>query len=429
MNSGEAGGPDSANGRARDRTQPSGTFMVGSHPAVGVAGAENDVNSLATLGLAVSLLLLAGCQCVQRSAEARAQTPASIFERVVFLEDAAENTANASIGDLDGDGDPDIVLAKGRHWPLPDLVLLNDGRGNFVERHPLGAEADRSYTAALTDLDGDADLDMVVGNDRPDPKRVYFNDGQGHFEPAGTFGLPVWATRNVTVADLDGDARPDIVVANRGGPDNLSENLVCRNDGAGRFPSCSVFSSDSATTIAAADIDGDGRIDLIVPHRDKGQSYLYLNDGAGGFAAKRAFGPADSATRAVAVGDLDGDGLPDLILGDELRGGAVAYFNQGQGRFSDAVPVVADKDSVYSIAVADLDKDGTLDVVLGTDGTPSMLLMNRGDGRRFALTRIGDGDGSVYGLAIGDLTADGCPDIVAARSNARSILYVNACGR
>jgi hypothetical protein len=270
---------------------------------------------------------------------------------------------------------------------------------------------------------------MVVGNDRPDPKRIYFNDGHGRFQPGGTFGRPVWATRNVTVADLDGDKRPDIIVANRGGPDNLSENLICRNDGQGRFPSCTVLSADSATTIAAADLDGNGSIDLVVPHRDRGQSYLFLNDGTGRFAQKQAIGPADVATRAVATGDLNGDGLPDLIMGDELRGGAFVYLNQGRGKFSDPVTLSVEQDNVFAIAVADLNQDGKLDIVLGNDNTPSMILLNHGDGLSFAMTRFGDGDGAVYGLAVGDLTGDRCPDIVAARSNARSILYINHCGR
>jgi hypothetical protein len=56
------------------------------------------------------------------------------FDRAVALEDKAETTANASLGDLDGDGDLDIVLAKGRHWPLVDLVLLNDGKGHIDQR-------------------------------------------------------------------------------------------------------------------------------------------------------------------------------------------------------------------------------------------------------------------------------------------------------
>src|SRR5215213_10197442 len=90
------------------------------------------------------------------------------FDRAIVLEGKAETTANASLGDLNGDGYLDIVLAKGRHWPLVDLVLLNDGRGHFNRRHDLSGRADRTYTAALADLDGDGDLDLVVGNDTPD---------------------------------------------------------------------------------------------------------------------------------------------------------------------------------------------------------------------------------------------------------------------
>ena len=214
--------------------------------------------------------------------------------QAVPLEDTAETSANASLGDLDGDGDLDIVLAKGRHWPLEDWVLLNDGAGDFTERHPLGGSADRTYTAALADLDGDGDLDLVVGNDRPDDKRIYLGDGAGSFTLAGTFGDPSWPTRNVTVADLNGDNRPEIVVANRGGPENRSANYVCVNDGSGAFPACRVLSRNSATTIGAGDLTGDGFRDLFVPHRDGGQSYLYVNDGRGGFSEAHAVGPPNS---------------------------------------------------------------------------------------------------------------------------------------
>ena len=68
----------------------------------------------------------------------------------------------------------DIMLAKGRHWPLVDQVL-NDGRRTF-HAVPLGA-ADRTYAGLLVDLDGDRDLDVVISNDEPDPKRLYVNDG------------------------------------------------------------------------------------------------------------------------------------------------------------------------------------------------------------------------------------------------------------
>src|SRR5215472_1452642 len=99
----------------------------------------------------------------------------------VPLESVSETTANVSLGDLNGDGILDLVLAKGRHWPLPDVVLFGDGKGHFTPGPPLPNSPDRSYSAPLADLDGDGDLDMVISNDRPDPKVILLNDGKGHF--------------------------------------------------------------------------------------------------------------------------------------------------------------------------------------------------------------------------------------------------------
>jgi hypothetical protein len=108
------------------------------------------------------------------------------------LEEASERTANVSIGDLDGDGDLDLVLAKGRHEPQLDRVLLNDGHGGFVGT-VLGPTPDRSYAAVLADIDGDKDLDVLVSNDAPDPKVIYVNDGKGRFRVSGTWGSPQWS--------------------------------------------------------------------------------------------------------------------------------------------------------------------------------------------------------------------------------------------
>ncbi len=353
------------------------------------------------------------------------------FDRVQLLETEGATSASVSMGDLDRDGDLDLVLAKGRHWPLHNLVLRNDGQAHFATEQ-LADSADRTYSAALADLDGDGDLDMVVSNDRPDRKLVYFNDGRGHYSAGGSFGLPEWSTRYVTVADVNGDKRPDVLVANRSAnPANPRPSFVCLNDTHGAFPSCQPLATESATIIVAVDLDADGRVDLFVPHRDGGQSRVFWNDGSGTFSAPPTpIGSKASNVRAANAVDLDGDGRVDLVVGDE-EAGLFVYRSSAHRQFGDAVAIGTPSDVPYSIGVADMDRDGRPDLVVGNDESPGAVLFNRGGAvPRFESVRWNDGKGAVYGVAIGDLDGDGWPDIAAARSGApNGIWFSGAAAR
>ncbi len=352
------------------------------------------------------------------------------YERSVLLETTSETSANASIGDVNGDGHADIVLAKGRHWPLVDRVLIGDGRGGFPAAHDLGTASDRSYSGHLVDLDGDGDLDVVVSNDDPDPKLVYLNDGTGHFRPGSHFGRPEWSTRNATIADLNADGRPDIVVANRTGA-KPGANYICFNQGKGRFDAeCQKFSGESATTITAADVTGDGLADLVVPHRDGGQSHVYVNAGKGMFpvSARVPFGPPTAHIRMSASADLNGDGRQDLVAIDEKTGVAV-YFGEAGSRLSAAVPIGLGDKSPYALALGDLNGDGTTDLVVGYIEARPAVFFNDGSGRRFTPVLFGDAVGTAYGLAIGDVDKDGRLDIAVARSEAPNVLYFGGAAR
>jgi hypothetical protein len=361
---------------------------------------------------------------VDRGTEVRASADTfPTFDRVLLLEPTSETSANVSIGDVNADGRLDIVLAKGRHWPLVDRVLLGDGAGHFSVGYDLGKASDRSYSARLVDMDRDGDLDVVLSNDAPDPKLVYLNDGAGHFRVGSTFGRPEWETRNATVADVDGDGLPDIIVANRSG--DKGANYICLNKGGAHFDAdCLAFSRESATTITAADFNRDGVIDLAVPHRDGGQSRVYLGASKGSFAADRTipFGVPNATIRMAEAADLDGDGLLDIVAIDERHGTAI-YFGRRAGGFSPGVPVGDRTIAPYALAVADVNGDRRPDIVVGNVEAPSALHFNDGSGRRFHTVRFGDGKGTVYGFAIADVDRDGIADIAAARSEAPNVLY------
>jgi hypothetical protein len=340
------------------------------------------------------------------------------FQRVQLLEDKGETSASVSVGDLNGDGLLDIVLAKGRHWPLHSRVLLNDGKGGFSASN-LGTAPARTYSAALADVDGDGHLDVVVSNDAPDRKLVYRNDGQGHFTEIGTFGEPGWTTRYVTLADLNGDGFPDIVAANRGpGPPTAVPSFVCLNDGKGHFPNCQPLPTESATSIVAADFDGDGAVDLFVPHRDGGQSIVLWNDGKGHFPTSTKVGPTPTWIRIGVAADFDGDGRPDLAVIEERKGAAYVIFNHGGRKFGDPVQLPGPRRPPYALAVADLNRDGRPDIVVGWVNQPGSVYYNTWQGRTFHEVPWNDGKGVVYGMAFADFNGDGWPDIVAARSDA-----------
>jgi VCBS repeat protein len=348
------------------------------------------------------------------------------YDRSLLLETTSETSANVSFGDVNGDGNLDIVLAKGRHWPLVDRVLLGDGHGGIQSSYDLGSASDRSYSGRLVDLNGDGFLDVVISNDAPDPKLVYLNDGKGHFRVGSTFGKPEWPTRNASVADINGDGRPDIVVANRG--DATSSNYICLNKGNGRFDSdCIPIAHYPATTVTPVDFNHDKLIDLIVPHRDGGQSYVYLAGPNGTFsdAHRVPFGPPDASIRMAESADFDGDGVMDIVAIDE-RTGVSLYLGRRDGTVAPGVVVGDPKIVPYALAIADLNGDGRIDIVVGHVEAPSTVYFNNGSGRGFSAVDFGDNKGSVYGFAIADFDKDGLADIAVARSEAPNILYFGA---
>lgn len=346
------------------------------------------------------------------------------FDKHFLLEPTPDTTANVSSADFDSDGHLDILLVKGRHWPMFDRIILGNGLGGIKKAYNLGKMADRSYTGGVADFDGDGFSDIAVSNDAPDKKLVYLNDGKGNFNIGSEIGLPEWSTRNLSIADINNDGLPDLILANRGDVGKTS-NYICLNKGKGRFNTdCIAFAPYSATTITPADFNKDGLIDLVVPYRDLGQSYVYLGSSNFTFSdsSRIPFGPPDATIRIAATADINGDSLLDIVTVDENKGVNI-YFGQNDRTFSTGISLADSQTVPYALAIADLNKDGKIDIIVGHIEAPSTVFYNDGTGRNFTSISFGDSKGTVYGFAVGDFNEDGINDIATARSGATSVLY------
>ena len=222
----------------------------------------------------------------------------------------SNKSASVSAGDIDNDGDIDIVVANGRHWPQTNNIFINNGFGKFTVAKSLDNNKETSYATELADIDSDGDLDIIVGNDMA-PNAIYFNDGVGNFlRSTYGFGEPYSSTRNIKTTDVDADGDIDIVITNRG-----KENEICLNNGKGVFFKSIKFGSNKDATIDVdvVDINKDGYKDLIVANRNKQQNFIYLNNGKEEFSTKIPFGSGSDETRSLGVADIDNDGVLDII--------------------------------------------------------------------------------------------------------------------
>ena len=228
------------------------------------------------------------------------------------LPPALDQTEATVLSDLDRDGDLDLVF--GNSDSRANRLLLNDGLASFTEASSrLPVRNDLTEALAAGDVDADGDEDLVLGN-RFAPKRLFLNDGSGSFTD-GTSQLPSLSeeTRAVLLGDLDGDGDADLYVANF-----FEQDELYWNDGSGHFapatPGALPADSDPERSIALGDVDDDGDPDLVFAvNYIAGRNRLYANDGHGRFTPESDWLP-DRTTKTyhVSLPDVDGDGDLDL---------------------------------------------------------------------------------------------------------------------
>jgi len=268
--------------------------------------------------------------------------------------------ASMTLGDVDGDGDTDIVAAfvyydwdcewYGCEWSVSsnEIVWLeNDGEGRFGRRWVI-SESDAWYwrdvlPLFVADVDGDGDTDVLSAY-RDELVWHENRDGAGRFGPRRVIATDVWETLAVVAADLDGDGDRDVLTSNYYEGVAWYENL----NGFGNFGASQPVSSDYASSISTADLDGDGDTDVL----SRGAWFENV-DGVGDFGPPRVISP--QAGNSLTAVDLDGDGDTDVLS----RG---AWFENVDGIGNFGPPRVIPH-AGGSLTTADIDGNGYTDVI------------------------------------------------------------------
>lgn len=347
-----------------------------------------------------------------------------------------------SVGDLDGDGFPDLAAAheNGRAVSL----FRNQRDGTFVPQEPLQTYR-RPWYVRLTDLNGDgrADLAALTGLQRGH-LRVVLTDGAGQLSNYEMFAPGVSESRqSVAVADLDGDGDPDLVegIAPPPPPNLQSLVRVIRNDGGDLLDYPPIAATPAARArgqaVAVGDLDGDQRTDIVVADLGNvstttlpGSIWVISNLGDMNFGPPVRYPLVDVLPYGVATGDLTGDQRPDVAVwsvqtnqgaGVPAERRVLTMLNNGDGTLSPGQSVTIDTaiwGSLGDIAIADVDRDGLLDVV-ATSGTPLgapgkvAVLRNMGGGTLAPPEMYEIAPGSL-GVRVLDLSRDGAPDIAVS---------------
>jgi FG-GAP-like repeat/Bacterial Ig-like domain (group 3) len=367
--------------------------------------------------------------------------PSPLFVPAVTYDTGAGSAYSIVSADVNHDGKVDLIVAAGTSV----AVLLGKGDGTF--QTAVNYDSGGLYPmAVVADVNGDGKLDILMAIEFADGSNnvgVLLGNGDGTFQPLVTYSSGAFGPNSIAVADLNSDGRPDLVLANCsltsvfgecGGGGGVVSVLLGNGDGT--FQTAATYSSGgyevqeaTSFTVAIADINGDGKPDLIVANScgqpcqfyGEGSVGILEGNGDGTFQPVVTYDSGAYNAHSVEAVDLSGDGKPDLVVGGCMPGDGVCgvvqdgvvsvFLADGHGSFQPPLTFDSGGVDAVAVAIADLNGDGKLDLAVTNYNSPVEVLLGNGDGT--FQSSLGY-EGSGRAVAIADLNGDGQPDLVTS---------------
>ena len=326
--------------------------------------------------------------------------------------------------DFNNDGRPDLAIANATSNTVS--ILLNNGSGAFTGAagSPI-ALASNPQSLAVADLNGDGKLDLVIACANTNTITVLLGNGAGGFTPAASSPFAVGASpSSVLIADVNDDGKLDLLIANSG-DSTLSLLLGNGNGGFTALSGSPLTLSSNVQAMALADLNKDGYPDLVLINSSLNSVSILLGDGTGHFHAPvTATITVGSSPSALALADMNNDGKVDILVANSADNTVSELLGDGTGAFTVSAgspfPVAA---RPSSLAVADFNNDGLLDfVTANSTGNNVSLLLGTATGSFTAASFSPFTTGTApVSLAVADLNGDGKPDVVVANSSSNNI--------
>jgi type 1 glutamine amidotransferase len=321
------------------------------------------------------------------------------FVRTVIAPDSPHGPCGNALGDVDGDGRPDAIVA-GSEGPL--VWYSYPGWTQSVIA-PQGYATQGGLAAG--DLDRDGDLDVTVGT-------VWFENPRLPVPwPAHQIGSGS-GNYNVVIGDLDRDGKPDVVL--RG--EASSVVTVFKQSGPQSWLRRDLAPGGGTQGLALADLNKDGFLDIVAGGR-------WLKNPRGKILSRpwqrRSFGSWNPEA-ALAISDLNGDGRPDVVMTVAEGAGKISWFENpakpNRPRWKERVIDPGPLDSAQGVSIADLDRDGDMDVVTSEIGGEGRLLVYVNTGQASGWGRQVLGTPALHNIRVSDIGGDGDGDIAGTLS-------------